>query len=73
MDAIAKRADGLSLDRSGRPLIANLVARRRFDALLDDVSKAGAGGVLSAPRTSGGCWWRRRPPRSPNSDGTSQA
>jgi PAS domain-containing protein len=53
MDAIAKRADGLSLDRSGRPLIANLPARRRFDALLDDVSKAGAGGVLSAPRTSG--------------------
>jgi PAS domain-containing protein len=53
MDAIAKRADGLSLDRSGRPLLANHAARRRFDALLNDVSKGGAGGVLSVPRTSG--------------------
>jgi PAS domain-containing protein len=53
MQALAKRADGLSLDRSGRPLLANLTARRRFDALLHDVSKGGAGGVLSAPRTSG--------------------
>jgi DNA-binding NarL/FixJ family response regulator len=53
MNAIAKRADGLSLDRSGRPLIASLAARRRFDVLLNDVSKAGAGGVLSVPRTSG--------------------
>jgi PAS domain-containing protein len=53
MRALTRRADGLSLDRSGRPLLANLAARRRFDALLHDVSKGGAGGVLSAPRTSG--------------------
>jgi PAS domain-containing protein len=52
MQKIAQRADGLSLDRSGRPLIANLVARRRFDALVDDVAKGGAGGALAAPRSS---------------------
>lgn len=53
MQALAKRADGLSLDRSGRPLLANLAARRRFETLLADVSTGGAGGALSAPRTSG--------------------
>lgn len=52
MQKIAQRADGLSLDRSGRPLITNLVARRRFDALIDDVAKGGAGGALAAPRSS---------------------
>jgi PAS domain-containing protein len=54
MEALAKRADGLSLDRSGRPRLANLAARRRFDALFDNVSKGGAGGALSVPRISGG-------------------
>ena len=53
MQALARRADGFSLDRSGRPLLTNLVARRRFDALLEDVSKGGAGGVVSVQRTSG--------------------
>ena len=46
-------AEGLSLDRSGRPLLTNLAARRRFDALSDDVSKGGAGGGVSAQRTFG--------------------
>ena len=36
----------------GWPLLTNLAARRRFDAL-DDVSKGGAGGVVSVERTSG--------------------
>lgn len=54
MQAIARRADGLALDRAGRPLIANLDARRRFDTLLDDATKGGAGGVLTVPRASGG-------------------
>jgi len=54
MRTIARRADGLTLDRTGRPLIANLEARRRFDALLDDTMKDGAGGVLTVPRISGG-------------------
>ncbi|MGH6981310.1 MAG: helix-turn-helix transcriptional regulator [Stellaceae bacterium] len=54
MQAIARAADGLTLDRAGRPLIANLAARRRFDALLDDTMKGGAGGVLTVPRASGG-------------------
>ena len=53
MQALARRAEGLSLDRSGRPLLTNLAARRRFDALSDDVSKGGAGGVVSAQRTFG--------------------
>jgi PAS domain-containing protein len=53
MQGIAEQADGLSLDRAGRPLIANLEARRRFDALLDNLSKGGAGGALTVPRPSG--------------------
>jgi len=54
MEALVKRADGISLDRSGRPRLANLAARRRFDALFDNVSKGGTGGALSVPRISGG-------------------
>ena len=53
MRAIAQRGDGLSLDRVGRPLPANLAARRRFDALLDDVASGGAGGILTVQRASG--------------------
>ncbi len=53
MQTLARRADGLSLDRSGRPLLTNLAARRRFDALLEDVSNGGAGGVVSVQRASG--------------------
>lgn len=38
---IAQRGDGLSLDRTGKPLPANLAARQRCDALLQDVAAGG--------------------------------
>jgi len=53
MRAISQRADGFSLDRTGRPLPANLDARRRFDTHLNDVAKGGTGGVVTVQRTSG--------------------
>lgn len=53
MRAIAQRGDGLALDRNGRPLPANIAARQRFDALVDDVAKGGVGGILTVPRSSG--------------------
>jgi len=54
MRAIAQRGDGISLDRSGRPMPANLDARRRFEALLKNVNQGGAGGILTARRSHGG-------------------
>lgn len=53
MRAIAQRGDGFALDRNGRPLPANIAARQRFDALVDDVAKGGVGGILTVPRSSG--------------------
>lgn len=53
MRAIAQRGDGFALDRNGRPLPANIEARQRFDALVDDVAKGGVGGILTVPRSSG--------------------
>jgi hypothetical protein len=53
MRAIARRADGLALDRAGRPLPLNLAARRRLDALLDNVAKGGSGGILAVKRAAG--------------------
>ena len=53
MRAIAQRTDGLSLDRSGRPLPINHDARRRFDNLLTDVANGGAGGILPVKRSTG--------------------
>lgn len=53
MRTMARRADGLSLDRMGRPLPANLAARQRLGALLNDVANGGAGGTLAVPRASG--------------------
>jgi hypothetical protein len=53
MQAIAQRGDGFTLDRSGRPLPANIEARRRFDALLAEVTGGGAGGILTVQRMSG--------------------
>lgn len=50
MQSIAQRADGLALDRSGRPMPVNVEARRRFDALIMDVIGGGAGGILSVQR-----------------------
>ncbi|WP_068031857.1 helix-turn-helix transcriptional regulator [Rhodoplanes sp. Z2-YC6860] len=53
MQAIAQRGDGFMLDRSGRPLPANIEARRRIDALLADVAGGGTGGIVAMQRTSG--------------------
>lgn len=53
MRAIAGRADGLGLDRRGRPVPASLAARRSLDSLLHDVASGGAGGVVPIPRPSG--------------------
>jgi GAF domain-containing protein len=54
MRGIAQRADGLKLDRRGRPVPAGADARARLDALLKNVADGGPGGVLTLPRTSGG-------------------
>jgi hypothetical protein len=53
MQAIAQRGDGFTLDRSKRPLPANIEARQRFDILLEEVTGGGAGGILTVQRTSG--------------------
>jgi len=53
MRAIAQRGDGFTLDRSGRPLPASVEARKRFDALLAEVTDGGAGGILTVQRMSG--------------------
>jgi DNA-binding CsgD family transcriptional regulator/PAS domain-containing protein len=53
MRTIAERNDGFALDRLGRPLALSLPARRRFDALLQDVNGGGAGGILTVPRADG--------------------
>ncbi|HEY6258997.1 MAG TPA: hypothetical protein VIY51_24735 [Xanthobacteraceae bacterium] len=53
MRAMAKRGDGLGLDRRGRPVPAATDARMRLDALLDAVARGGAGGTLALPRPSG--------------------
>ena len=52
MQRIGQRAEehGVSIDRTGRPLIANLAARQRFDALVADTASGGSGGVFKAPR-----------------------
>jgi DNA-binding CsgD family transcriptional regulator/GAF domain-containing protein len=53
MQAIAKRGDGLSLDRRGRPVPSTAEARKCLDALLTAVARGGAGGTLAVPRPSG--------------------
>jgi hypothetical protein len=53
MRAVADRADGISLNRTGRPVPANAKARVRLDALLKDVVLGGAGGIIAVPRISG--------------------
>jgi DNA-binding CsgD family transcriptional regulator len=50
MQTIAKRRDGILLDRTGHPRVANLVAREKFDAILEDAANGGPGGILTAPR-----------------------
>lgn len=53
MRDIARRADGLSLDRSGRPRVAHSAARKRFDDLVSDVARRGPGGIVTVPRSDG--------------------
>ncbi len=53
MRALAKQNDGLVLGRDERPRVTNSEARRRFDALLENVSAGGIGGIVAAPRTGG--------------------
>jgi hypothetical protein len=53
MRAIARRGDGLGLDRRGRLVPASVDARIRLDALLEAVAQGGAGGTLALPRSSG--------------------
>ncbi len=49
MQAIARRGDGLGLDKSGRLIATDMTARKRLDALFADVLRGGAGGVASVP------------------------
>lgn len=53
MLTLARQTDGLSLDRSGRPLPTNQGARRRLEEMLRDVAGGGAGGVVTVKRPSG--------------------
>jgi hypothetical protein len=53
MHAVAQRGDGFVLDRSGCPLPAGVEARQRFDALLEEISDGGGGGILTVHRSSG--------------------
>jgi len=53
MQTIARRGDGLTLERSGRPRIAHPQARRRFEELVANIARRGAGGIVAAPRGDG--------------------
>lgn len=53
MRAIVDRGDGLSFDQSGRPVPAQLEARRNLAALLKRVAAGGKGGIVGAPRDHG--------------------
>ena len=51
--AIAGARDGISLDRHGRPMIADRAAAKRLAALEADVMRGGAGGIVRIHRPSG--------------------
>lgn len=54
MSELARRGDGLAIDRLGHPLPTNLEARKRLQVLLGDVAGGGAGGIVAIPRTGEG-------------------
>jgi len=53
MWTIARRGDGLGLDRAGQPLASDSGARKRIARLLHDVGQGGAGGVVRVPNQGG--------------------
>lgn len=53
MRSLSKQNDGLVLGRDERPRVTNIEARRRFNALLENVSAGGSGGIVAAPRSGG--------------------
>lgn len=52
IQAIARRGDGISLDRAGRIVATDVTARKRIDALIADVTMGGAGGVVAVPSSA---------------------
>jgi GAF domain-containing protein len=54
MREIARRGDGLALDRAGRPVPVGSEARGQLARLLDEAGRGAAGGIVSAPRSLGG-------------------
>lgn len=52
MAGIARRGDGLWLDRQGRIVPADLAVRKRLDAAIADVLRGGAGGLVAVPNTA---------------------
>jgi DNA-binding CsgD family transcriptional regulator len=50
--AMARRNDGLSLDRAGFPIPAAMAERQRFDAMIAAVLAGGPGGTLRVSRKS---------------------
>ena len=53
LQAMARAADGLGLDRGGRLIAADAAARRFIDTQIIDVMAGGAGGIIAVPRLSG--------------------
>jgi GAF domain-containing protein len=53
MREIARRGDGVGLDRAGRPVAIGSEARAQLARLIEDARRGGAGGIVSAPRSSG--------------------
>lgn len=48
--SIARRGDGITLDRDGRIAAADAVAGKRLEAAIADVLRGGAGGLVALPR-----------------------
>lgn len=53
MRAIARRGDGIGLDRAGRPVPVSRDARAELGRLIEEARRGGPGGIVSAPRGAG--------------------